>query len=101
MVGMRAIEEFSKKYSGSPGEFIRSGSTVTAIQEKKRYLQIERLELLARYDAMTVEELKRKIREGEVPGQSAWEDLIEVKNIEAEMREIDNDMRILPQSLEE
>jgi len=98
MVGIRAIEEFSKKYSGSPAEFISCGSTLTTIQEKKRYLQIERLELLARYEAMTVEELKRKIREGGVPGHSAWEDLIEIKNIEAEMREIDNDVRILPQA---
>jgi len=98
MVGIRAGETFSKTYSGSFDEFIGSGSTVTTIQEKKRNLQIERLELLARYDAMTVEELKRKIREGEVPGHAAWEDLIEVKNIEAEMREIDNDMRILHQA---
>jgi hypothetical protein len=98
MEGTRAGEGFLRNCAGSFAEFIGVGSTVTTIQEKKRNLHTERLELLARYDAMTVEELKRKIREGEVPGNSAWEDLIELKNIEAEMRKIDNDMRMLPQA---
>jgi len=98
MVGVRAIEEFSRKYSNLFGEYTGSGSAVTTIQEKKRNLQIERLELLARYDVMTVEELRRKIREGGVPGHAAWEDLIEVKNIEAKMREIDNNMSLLPRA---
>ena len=97
MVGTKTIEELSKKYSSSPDEFIRYGSTL-AIQEKKRNFQIERLEILARYEATTVEELKGKIKEGTVPEHPAWEDLIEIKNIEAEIREIDNDIRMLQQA---
>jgi len=97
MVGSKTIEELSKKYSSSPDEFIRHGSTL-AIQEKKRNLQIERLEIFARYEATTVEELENKIREGTVPEHPAWEDLIEIKNIEDAIREIDNDIRILQQA---
>jgi hypothetical protein len=97
MVGTKTIEELSKKYSSSPDEFIRHGSTL-AIQEKKRNFQIERLEILARYEAATVEELENRIREGTVPEHPAWEDLIEIKNIEAEIREINNDIRMLQQA---
>ncbi|MEW6381177.1 MAG: hypothetical protein AB1611_16440 [bacterium] len=98
MTSIEAIEKLSKKYSSSPDEFIRHGSTL-AIQERKRDLQIERLEILARYDEVTtVEELEEKIREGTVSEHPAWEDLIEIKNIEAEIREIDNDLRMLQQA---
>ncbi|MEW5803174.1 MAG: hypothetical protein AB1847_13835 [bacterium] len=100
MGGIRTSEGLSKNYAGSDGRriggFLRRSSTLTT-QEKKRNLQIERLEILARYNAMNVEELRRKIREGAVPGLSAWEDLIEVKNIEAEMKELDNNLSMLPQ----
>lgn len=97
MLGTKTIEELSKKYSSSPDEFIRYGSTL-AIKEKKRNFQIERLEILAMYEVATVEELELKIKEGTVPEHPAWEDLLEIKNIEAEMIEIDNDIRMLQQT---
>lgn len=92
MNGMETIEKLSRKYSMSPEEFIRLGSTL-AIKEKKRNLQIERLEILARYEAATVEELNKKIENGKAPEHPAWEDLIEIKNIESEIREIESDIR--------
>ena len=55
-------------------------------------LQIERFEILARYQASNVEELNHKITEGSAPEHPAWEDLIEVKNIEQEINEIENDI---------
>ena len=55
-------------------------------------LQIERFEILARYQASNVEELNQKITEGSAPEHPAWEDLIEVKNIEQEINEIENDI---------
>lgn len=94
MVGTETIERLSKKYSMSPDEFIKLGSTL-AMKEKKRKLQIERLEILSRYESETVERLQEKIREGKVPEHPAWEDLIEIKNIESEIREIESDIRTL------
>ena len=92
MTGMETIERLSKKYSLSQDEFIRLGSTL-AMKEKKRKLQIERLEILSRYGAGTVKELEEKIRVGAAPEHPAWEDLIEIKNIEAEITEIESDIR--------
>ena len=97
MIGTKIIEELSKKYSSSPDEFLRNGSTL-AIQEKRTNLQVEKLKILARYGATTVGELEKKIKEGGVVEHPAWEDLIEIKNIEAEMGEIDNDIKMLQQA---
>jgi hypothetical protein len=58
-------------------------------------LQIERFEILARYQASNVEKLNQKIAEGDAPEHPAWEDLIEVKNIEQEINEIENDIGAL------
>lgn len=94
MIGMETIEKLSKKYSLSQEEFIRLGSTL-AMKEKKRNLQIERLEILARHGVETVKYLEDKIRNNAAPEHPAWEDLIEIKNIEAEIAEIESDIRTL------
>lgn len=94
MVGIEIIEKLSRKYAVSTEEFIRQGS-ILAMKEKKRAFQMERLEMLARYDAETVDILEKKIREGIVPEHPAWEDLIELKNIESEIAEIENDIRAI------
>ena len=94
MITEKTIDSLSKKYSLSPADFIKHGSTLT-LREKKRNLQIERIEILARYEAETVTDLEEKIKKGAVPEHPTWEALIEIKNIEAEIREIENDIRTL------
>lgn len=53
MGSIETIERLSRKYAMSPEEFIKLGSTL-AMKEKKRNLQIERVEILARYEVNTV-----------------------------------------------
>jgi hypothetical protein len=65
------------------------------LREKQRLLKIERFEILSRYRASNVEQLNQKIAEGDAPEHPGWEDLIEVKNIEQEINEIEDDIRIL------
>jgi len=88
------LEKISQKYSDSAEEFIRSG-VILNLKEKQRLLQIERFEIFSRYQATTVDELNQKITEGKAPEHPGWEDLIELKNIEAEIKEIENDIKIL------
>lgn len=94
MITDKTIDSLSKKYSLSPMDFIKHGTTLT-LREKKRNLQIERIEILARYEAETVTDLEEKIKKGAAPEHPTWEDLIEIKNIEAEIKEIENDIRTL------
>ncbi|MGR3174602.1 MAG: hypothetical protein ACUZ8N_08405 [Candidatus Scalindua sp.] len=88
------VETIAKKYSMSTDEFIRLGSKL-ALKEKKKNFQIEKIEILARYSAETVNELQQKIKEGSVPEHPAWEDLIEIQNIEAEIKEIEGYIKTL------
>jgi len=94
MITDKTINSLSRKYSLSPEAFIIYGSTL-AMREKKRNLQIERIEILARYEAETVLDLEDKIKKGTAPEHPAWEDLIEIKNIESEIKEIEDDIRYL------
>ena len=90
MGGIKTIKKLSKKYSMTPEEFIEYGSILT-LRDKKRNLQIEQFEILARYKIGTVEKLRKKIEDGTVPEHPAWEELIEIKNIESEIKEIESE----------
>ena len=94
MSALSQVEKISQKYAASTEEFIRS-SVITNLREKQRLLQIERFEILARYQVSNAEELDHKIADGSAPEHPAWEDLIEVKNIEQEIGEIENDIGAL------
>ena len=97
MENIRTIKKLSKKYSLSSSDFIKIGSSL-AIKEKKRELQIEKFEILARYGTKNIDELKKKIEQGIVPEHPAWEDYIESKNIESEIKELDSDIRSLQEA---
>lgn len=97
MSNIETIEWLSKKYSMSTDEFIKYGSILT-MKERKKNLQIEKIEILARYEVSSVNELENKIKEGTAPEHPAWEDLIEIKNIDAEIGEIESDIRALQTS---
>jgi len=84
----------SQKYAVSAEEFIRSG-IISNLKEKQRLLRIERFEMLARYQVSNIDELTQKIAQGEVAEHPGWEDLIELKNIEHEIEEIEHDIRDL------
>ena len=55
------------------------------IKEKRRQVMEERLEILARYGAVSVDDLERKIASGEVLEHPAWEDLIMAENLTAHL----------------
>ncbi|MBI1923875.1 hypothetical protein HYR99_06455 [Candidatus Poribacteria bacterium] len=60
------------------------------LREQKRVLMIERLEYLRRYGVSQREDIKRKIENGDIPDHPAWEDFIEVSNVEEEIRRIED-----------
>lgn len=94
MSALSQVEKISQKYAVSAEEFIRSG-VIANLKEKQRLLQIERFEILSRYQASNLEELNQKITEGDAPEHPGWEDLIEVKNIEEKIKEIEDDIGAL------
>lgn len=59
------------------------------LSEKKRQILQTRLEILARYNAPSLEDLEAKIASGEAPEHPAWEDLIVIENLTARLSELD------------
>ncbi len=94
MIELATMEKISKHYAPSPMQFFRDGSILT-LKQKRRQYQIEKIEILARYHVETVSQLNDQIESGLIDDHPAWEDLIEIKNIDAEVHGIENDIRTL------
>jgi hypothetical protein len=60
------------------------------LREQKRLLMVERLEYLRRYGISQAEEIKRQIENGDIPDHPAWEDFIEMSNIEEEIKRLED-----------
>jgi hypothetical protein len=58
------------------------------LKEKRMTLMLERLELLSRYGVTSTEQLQHQIESGEIADHPAWEDLILVENLEAELKRL-------------
>lgn len=65
------------------------------IQEKRREVLQERLDILARYQADSLRRLEELIAQDAVVGHPAWEDLITVETLEARLEELDGYLRDL------
>ncbi|MBI5787343.1 MAG: hypothetical protein HZA78_00610 [Candidatus Schekmanbacteria bacterium] len=88
------LEKVSKKYSLSQEEFAREAMRLT-LKERKRGYMLERLDILRRYGAESVRDIAEGIKTGKIMEHPGWEDLIEVKNLDKEIKEIENDLKSL------
>ena len=94
MNGLATAKKLSEKYDMTIDDFLFTGSKLMLREKKKKFLD-ERFEILARYQVTASKEFEEKIKNGEIPEHPAWEDLIELKNIESEIEEIDRDLQTL------
>ncbi len=91
---LETIEAFSEKYAMTKDDFWKRGACSILKEKKNAYLN-ERLEILLRSKASSIDDLEAKIKSGEIAEHPGWEDLIELRNIEAEIKEINSDIRSL------
>ena len=89
---MPITEEIIKKVAEDTGisidELTKSG-LLALLRERKRRIMVDRLDVLARYGVNSADELEKKIKNGEVAGHPAWEDIILIENLEAVIVAID------------
>ncbi|MDI9391616.1 MAG: hypothetical protein QM402_09870 [Synergistota bacterium] len=67
----------------------------TLLLERRRRVLLEKLQLLARYDASSKDEIEEKLKQGELKEHPTWEDLITIENLEAELEKLDGSIRSL------
>jgi len=85
-------------YMGLSEEEILRQALVVFLREKKKKIMRDRLEILARYNVTSVDELERQIATGELPEHPTWEDTIVAENLTAKVAEIDRYLRRLQSS---
>ena len=98
---MPMTEDVIKKIAAdtgiSVGELTISG-LVAFLREKRRKVMMDRLEVLDRYNVSSVEEIERKIKNGEIPEHPTWEDLILLENLESAIAQIDEHIRVIQEA---
>jgi hypothetical protein len=65
------------------------------LREKRRALQMDRLEVLRRHGVTSAAALEDKVRAGEIEESPAWEDRIVLETLEAAMARIERDLASL------
>lgn len=73
-------------------EQLKQDSLKSYLLDRKKQLMNERFEILSRYSVINVDELETKIKQGVVVEHPSWEDLIDLRNLEAEIEGIKNDI---------
>ena len=94
MVSTKTLDEVAHHIDMEKDELINEGVIALLIRKKNELLN-EKLELLRRYKVVSFEALKSRIKNGEIEEHPAWEDYIETKNIDAEIKVIDRDIKSL------
>ncbi|MCP5002409.1 MAG: hypothetical protein GY941_00425 [Planctomycetes bacterium] len=67
-------------------------------REKRRKVMMDRLDVLARYNVVSAEELEKKVKYGEISEHPAWEDLIFLENLETALAIINEDIKTIQES---
>jgi len=88
------IKDIAQRAALPPEKVLHESLKAYLVNKKKTYM-LERLDTLARYGVNSTEELEHKIKIGRLPEHPVWEDLIDLCNIEAEIREIEDDIKRL------
>lgn len=88
------IEKIAIDVGISPPELTAAG-LLALLREMKRKIMVERLDILARYNVVSTEEIEEKVKNTEIPEHPAWEDLILVENLEASIAAIDGDIKAI------
>lgn len=92
--GMELMERIADRVNMKKEDLVRAGVGTFLLEKKKEYLQ-ERFEILSKYNVFSTDELREKIKAGEVAEHPTWEELIEIKNIETQLRELEDDIENL------
>jgi len=85
-------------YMGMTEEEVMHQALVVFLQERKKSIMRDRLEILARYNVSSVNELEEKIATGQVPEHPTWEDTIVAENLSTRVAEIERYLQRLQQA---
>ncbi len=65
------------------------------LHERRHKLLLDKLQILSRYGANSADEAEKRIKRGDLQEHPAWEDLITLENLDAELERLDAYIRSL------
>jgi len=65
------------------------------LHERRRKLLLDKLQILSRYGANSAGEVEERIKRGELQEHPAWEELITLENLDAELERLNEYIRSL------
>ena len=87
METMTATAKVAELFGLTESELFRQG-LISFMREKKRQTLQLKLEILARYGALSLEDLESRIANGQVVEHPAWEDLIVAENLTTRLHKL-------------
>ena len=90
----RVIDDLVRT-EGTTRERVLKEALRAFLQEKKRAVQSDQLDILRRYGAASATALEEKIRRGEIGEMPAWEDRIALDHLAEAVRRIEDDLAAL------
>ena len=88
METMTATAEMAELFGMTESELFQQG-LISFMREKKRQTLQLKLEILARYGALSLEDLESRIAKGQVVEHPGWEDLIVAENLTTRLGKLD------------
>jgi len=85
---MTKVDEIAASLDLTESELFRQALVSLLLEKKRQTLQL-RLEILARYGAVSVADLESRIAQGIVAEHPVWEDLIVAENLSSRQGELD------------
>ncbi len=81
------VDEVAKSLGVEP-KFVERDALKLWLERKLRFIEAEIFEILDRYHVESVDELERRIVEGDAPEHPGWEDLITLERLTEERKKI-------------
>ena len=94
MIIQSVVEKIAKHEEKTKDDIIKESLEAYLLSKKNEFLK-EKFETLSKYNVSSAQELKNLIKKGKISDHPAWEDCIEAQNIDSEINQINNDLRIV------
>ena len=97
MMKATVIDDIARFLGLDRDSLLEKGVEMLLLERRRRVL-LEKLQLLARYEAPSKTEIEERLQQDNLKEHPTWEDLIILENLEAELARLDGWMKAIQRS---
>ncbi len=84
---IKSVAHLSRDLGMTEETLIREG-IMEYIKSRIKACMRDRLEIMSRYQVLSLDEFEKKVQDGSIPEHPGWEDLITLENIETQVNKL-------------